>query len=246
MNFLEFLSTDEYNLLVNLTKFKREFSYFTKLDNIYQKHLKVGNKIKFNPNNEETVIAYLYLYTHYHFYFTFSCYLRLHLAEAFISLRKAIDSALTAYYIIENPSSVYEYIKGNKKFENIKRTIQNIKKNNSDKFPLSSTLIKLHEKCSEYGGHADFTSFTHRIEISKDELGKQRKASFGYSTIFKNKNDFTFYFLVLLKGFLEIFKIFKIFFNKKIKIVIPGLEQALTKLEYELLNAQKNNVLLQN
>lgn len=232
MNFLEILSSEEYNLLNSLTTFREEFNYFKKLDYIYNEYFEIINKTKINPDNEEPILVSIYFFVHYHYYITFSCFLRQHLSEAMSSLRKAIDGALTAYYIIEEPKSVYKYLEEDELFKNIKNKIKTIRKSDKSKFNLASDLILYHEECSKFGSHADVASFIHRLEVEDAESDKTRKLNFNYFQIFKNENEFKFRYIIFLMGFLIILKIFKIFFEKKISgIVIPKLEKEFNVLE---------------
>lgn len=235
MNFLEILSSEEYNLLNSLQTYQEEFKYFKKLDYIYNEYLEIINKIKINPNNEEPIIVNLYLFVHYHYYIAFSCFLRQHLSDAFSALRKAIDGAFTAYYIVEEPSSVYQYLERDVLFINIKRTIEKIRFKDKGRFTLASDLILYHEDCSKFGSHADVSSFIHRTEVENIESDGAKRLIFNYFQLFKSESEFKFEYIIFLMGFLIIFKIFKIFFDKKMQnLIIPNLEKDLNIIEVEL------------
>jgi len=151
------------------------------------------------------------------------------------SLRKAIDGALTAYYIIEEPKSVYKYLEEDRLFKDIKNKIKTIRKSDKSKFNLASDLILYHEECSKVGSHADISSFIHRLEIEDTKNDKTKSLSFKYFQIFKDEDEFKFRYIIFLMAFLIILKIFKIFFDKKVSgIVIPSLERDFNILEVEL------------
>ena len=48
-------------------------------------------------------------------------------------------------------------------------------KNDPSKYPLSHTLINIHDACSEFGSHADISSFFYRLERKKIPDTKQDK-----------------------------------------------------------------------
>ncbi len=232
MNFLELVTSEDYNLMVSLIKYPREFSYFNRVDNVYDQYLDITNKIKLNSGNEESIICSLYMFVQYQYYFTFVTFLRQHLSDSMFSLRKAIDAALTAYYIIEKPDEVNKYLEKDNKFIFIKRTIEKIRSDDSNKFLLAKDLIIYHEECSEYGSHADISSFINRLDIEDKSSDGTRKINFGSFQIFKDENEFRFRYVAMLMAFLIILKIFKCFFLKKMSgIVIPSLEKELNELE---------------
>ncbi len=217
-NFLEYIGVEEQNFLTSMANFREEFDIFAALDEIYRSPLK---RLEVKPS--ESVVCQLYLFVHFHLYFSVSCIMRAHLSEALSSLRKAIDAAFTAYEIILNPGSAESYIDKtrpeNKKFQYIKSTIKEAIEKDVSVYPLAHELVKLHEACSEFGSHADINSFVHRLEIkdipgvSKDQLLVH------YFQFPKNKYEYRFYFIVVLLSFWYIFKIFKLFFDKTLKVI---------------------------
>ncbi len=235
MNFLEMVTSEEYNLMTSLVNYPKELSYLNRMERIYEEYLDLINKIKLNPDNEEPIILNLYMYVQYHYYFTFVTFLRQHISDSMFSLRKAIDAALTVYLIIEEPKEVYNYLEKDNKFKYIKNTIKTIRSKDPNKFPLAKDLILYHEECSEYGSHADISSFVHRLDFEENSADGTRKLNFGYFQIFKDKNEFTFRYVALLMAFLIILKIFRCYFEKKLKgIAIPHLEKELEELGKEL------------
>lgn len=222
-NFLEYIGVEEQNFLTSMANFREEFDVFAALDEIYRSPLK---RLEVKPS--ESVVCQLYLFVHFHLYFSVSCIMRAHLSEALSSLRKAIDAAFTAYEIILNPESVESYIDKtkpeNKRFQYIKSTIKEAIEKDASAYPLTHELVKLHEACSEFGSHADINSFVHRLEI-KDIPGESKdQLLVHYFQLPKNKYEYRFYFIVVLLSFWHIFKIFKVFFDKTLKVIDPQWE----------------------
>lgn len=174
-NLLEFIGIEETNLLVTMVKCNPEIAkVFPKLDGAYQAPMKFID-VNLKDEHKKTVLA-LYLYTHYHLYFSTVCLLRCHLSDSLASTRKAIDATLTAYRLIEEPGTLELYEKGDWSYKGIKRFVERARKKDKAKFPLAETLIPLHELCSEFGSHADISSFIHRLSI--EEIEGSNKALF--------------------------------------------------------------------
>jgi len=232
-NFLEYISLEEYNFLTSILRLEKEFALFTEIDLIYKEYIKIIKSLKIKPNHESVIWSLLY-FVHFNFYFSIACLMRGYCVEAFGSVRRAIDAGLSAYLIIEDNSSVTDYINSEKRFVYIKNTLQKERDRDSFKFPLAEGLIELHENCSAYASHADIKSFIHRIVIEKDKLG------FNYFSIPEDENDFKLYFIVCLMSYYYLFRIFKVFIDLKLnKIVLPHLEKKYLDLESQLIELRK-------
>ena len=171
-NLLEFIGIEETNLLVTMAKFHTDIvQVFPKLDGAYQAPLGFID-IKIDDAHKQTVMA-LYLFTHYHLYFSTVCLLRCHLSDSLGSTRKAIDATLTAYRLIEEPATLEQYHQQHRHYQAIKSYMDRARRHDATKYPLAGRLIELHDLCSEYGSHADISSFVHRITIAPtEEAGK--------------------------------------------------------------------------
>lgn len=150
------------------------------------------------------------------------------------SLRKAIDGALAAYKIILEPNSATAYIDDtdphHRDFEYIKSHIKEERQKNSAKYPLAGPLLEAHEAFSAFGSHADIDSFFHRLEVRRESEGAQDEVFVHYFQFPKKKEEYQFYFVVTLLDFWHIFRIFKVFFDAKLKIVDPDWERAIEAL----------------
>ncbi|TET09711.1 MAG: hypothetical protein E3J83_01760 [Candidatus Atribacteria bacterium] len=140
---------------------------------------------------------------------------------------------------MENEKEVMGYIKRKSKFKYIKNTIKKEMEKDPKKFIFAEGLIDMYEICSAYASHADLDSFTDRIFISENNKDKSKIINFSYFTFSENENEYKFYFIAMILTFLYIFRIFKIFMEKKLRgIVIPNLEKRFNTLESELQSLQ--------
>jgi hypothetical protein len=171
-NLLEFIGAEQTNLLVTMVKCHPEIAKaFPMLDGAYQTPIKFID-VKIDDEHKKTILA-LYFFTHYHLYFSTVCLLRCHLSDSLGSTRKAIDATLTAYRLIEEPATLGQYHQQHRNYQNIKAYIARTRKHDSKRYSLAAQLIEFHELCSEFGSHADISSFVHRISIEpKKEVGK--------------------------------------------------------------------------
>ncbi len=180
---------------------------------------------------DEFVVPQLYLFVHFHLYHATSCLLRSHLSECLGSIRKAIDAGLSAYKIILEPSSGEQYVKRDRAFRYIKTTVEEAIKQDATKFPLAAGfLLDMHEKCSQIGSHADVTSFIHRMAIQKPTTTQSGEMQVYYFQFPKEKTEYRLYFLGSLKVFLRLFQIFKIHFDRELRIIDPKWEETIEKL----------------
>lgn len=223
VNFFEYIGAEEQNLITSIVNFKSELELFLNLDKIYKEPLK-----RMQVSEEESIIPTLYYFVHFYLYFSVSCFLRCHISECLAAVRKAIDASLSAYKIILEPNTAEQYLNRDKYFLRIKDNIQRDIKGDSSKYPLAHSLIKMHDLCSEYGSHADFSTFSDRLLIKKDEI------MFHYFQISRSIENNKFYLLVSLYVYLLIFLIFKIFIDSKLKIIDPVWEMEIQNLQSKL------------
>lgn len=232
LRFHEYLGAEEQNLLASILNFRTELDLLGQLDDIFQSPIP---RLRI-PEEDEAglLVGQLYLFVHFHLYFSVSCLLRSHLSESFSSTRKAIDASLTAYKIILEPETARRYIERDRYFQSIKSRLQNEIEKDSFKYPLAHILIKLHDSCSEYGSHADISSFVHRIEMKELPGANADLLQVHYFQFPRNSTEYKFYFVLTLQVFLQTFRIFKAFFNERLKIIDPGWEASIEKLNTHL------------
>lgn len=232
-NFLEYLAAEEHNLLASVVNFKSDFDLFYNLDQIYREPL-----IRLEIPPSKAIIPQLFLFVHFHLYFSVSCILRSHLSECLGSMRKAIDASLSAYKIILEPLSAQAYENRDPMFQQIKNHIQKEIKKDSSKYPLAQQLINVHELCSEFGSHADVSSFFHRLELKPDSIGR-KELRVHYFQFPKKKSEYQFYFIATLQGFYLMFRIFKVFFDQNLKILDMNWEHLIETLGKKLYEQRK-------
>ncbi len=235
LNFLDYLGKEEYNLLASLMNFRSDFDLFHDIDNIYREPLR-----RLQVSENEAVVPQLYLFVHFHLYFSISTILRSHLSECLGSTRKAIDASLSAYKIILEPSYNTKYVKRDNYFQHIKSNLKSEIKQDHSKYPLAHNLITLHGLCSQFGSHADITSFFHRLEIKKSSEVKNKELLVYYFQFPKNPIEYRFYYIVTLQSFYLMFLIFKAFFDKTFKIIDAEWENKIKELGPKLDNLRKN------
>jgi hypothetical protein len=228
VNFLEFLSLEEHNLLASMCNMREEFDLFFNLDEIFKEPL---NRLK--PKPDDIVIPQLYFFVHYHLLISVADILRVHLSEALSSTRKAIDGALTAYELITHPEKTTAYLNGDRHFQNIKAAVKKRIKKEPGSYPLAVGLVGLHELCSQFGSHADFSSFSHRLQINRKELGDV-EVVFDYFHKPEKPDEFKYYFLSVLHAYYQMFGIFREYFDGEFKVIDPAWERRIEVLAHEL------------
>lgn len=229
LDFMEYLGKEEQNLLISINKFKDEMELLASLDKIYQEPV-----LRLEIPKERSMIPQLYLFVHFHLYFSVSCLLRPHLSESLSSTRKAIDASLSAYKIIVDPGTSVMYENRDKIFQNIKKHFSDEFKKNSDKYPLAISLAKIHEFCSRFGSHADIDSFFHRLEFS-DVIGERKdQMTFHYFQLPRNLNEHKYYLILTFQAFYKMFEIFKLLFDKELRIIDMDWENTITRLGPQL------------
>jgi len=236
LSFVEYIGIEEQNLLTSMTNFRKEFDLFFNIDKIYQEPLR-----RLDTPEKELIVPQLYLFVHYHLYFSVSCLLRSHLSECLNSMRKAIDASLTAYKLILEPELTKKYINRDKYFQFIKGNFQREISRNETKYPLAKTLLILHDACSEFGSHSDISSFFHRLEFKEISESNKQKVLLHYFQFPRNSEEYRFYYLVTLQAFFQMFLVFKIFLDQKLKIYDPKWEETIKFLGPELEKLRKQS-----
>jgi hypothetical protein len=203
-DFPHFLAAEEQNLIVSCLRLNGEFGLLSHLDAEFSKAISPIDV----PEREQLAPALL-LFVHFHLYISVASIARGHLSECFASTRKAIDATLSAYELIIDPSSVELYEKRDRRFLFIKNYIGKAREKDSTRYPLAADLLRLHEVYSEYGSHADLSSFVHRIEVrDAGEPGKGRFL-FQYFQLPAELAECQLHFLGVLHAYYQMLVIFE-------------------------------------
>lgn len=204
IRFPGFLAVQEENLLASIMNFRDGLDLFARLDGLYRGLPKIDS----GDVKGDFALGLLYYRTHFHYYFGASCFLRCHLSEALATTRIAIDAALSAYRIALEPARGGAFLERSDYFQHIKRNIKKEIRDDGSMYPLAHGLIKLHETCSEFGSHADASSFAHRVDFAEEEGGWQA-VRFQYfqfpSDPIRHGRDLT----VFLEAFFQMYLIFR-------------------------------------
>jgi hypothetical protein len=204
-NLLEFISKEENNLLTSMVKCHDDVAQFAKVDGHFQaivKHLDV-------PADDEhgrTMLA-LYLFTHYHLYLSFVTLMRCHLSDSLASTRKAIDATLSAYRLCVEPQTLEQYLNAEGAYLRITRTMERARSADANAYPLAPPLLHLHGVCSQFGSHADVSSFVHRIKVvpvSSDKATIEHLL-FQYP---EDPAEFRYYFASTLSAYMLMLEVF--------------------------------------
>lgn len=240
-NLLEFIGAEQTNLLVTMTKCHADIAkMFPQLDGAFQAPL---GFIDVNVEDEyKKTILSLYLFTHYHLYFSTVCLLRCHISDSLGSTRKAIDATLSAYRLIEYPDTLSLYQQRDWSYQNIKSYIAKQIKLDSTKFIHATQLIRLHDLCSEFGSHADISSFIHRVSI--ESTGGMDKGLFKINMFQTPDTDIELhrYLVETLLAYTHMTKVFSAFIGGLVvgldvaawNAQIDKLEQAFAQEAYKI------------
>jgi len=210
ISFLKFLSVEEQNILSTLVNLRQDFDVFSRLDGLYRAPFGLIDV----PVREELVPS-LYLFVHFHLYFSVACLSRSHFSECLASTRKAIDASLSAYEMILDPSSQLLYETRHSRFQFVKRHISKARKADPSRYPLAVKLLELHDICSEFGSHADVSSFVHRVEMKGTGQPGKSTLLFHYFQFPSDKHEYHFYFVETLLAFHQMLIIFQDFISSK-------------------------------
>ncbi len=219
---MTFLSYQERNLLVAISRFPTEVKLVAATDKCIQTSV-----ADMSATSDSFLIPQLLAFVSYHFYFSTSSMLRGHLSEAFSSCRVAIDATFHAYRFIKDRASQEAYLNNDKSFRNAKQFFKEALERDSASFPLARDLVHLHETCSKFASHADFSTFAHRLSL--EEEAQQFKIQ--YFQIPKTPNDFAFYLVSLVRAFIIMMKIFAIYLVEQTKSVPDEWRRQLDELD---------------
>ena len=225
INFLKFLGGEEQNILTTLVNLRQDFDVFSHLDSLYRAPFGLIDV----PVGEE-LIPSLYLFVHFHLYFSVACLGRSHFSECLASTRKAIDASLSAYEMILDPSSQPLYEKRNNRFQFIKAHIARARKADLSRYPLAVELLELHNICSEFGSHADVSSFVHRVEMQNTGQPGKSTLLFHYYQFPRDRHEYHIYFVETLLTFHQMLIIFQDFIASKAIGLQVGWHEEIAKL----------------
>ncbi|MCI0423300.1 MAG: hypothetical protein L0312_29455 [Acidobacteria bacterium] len=203
-DFLQFVAGEEQNMLTSLVNLRPDFNVFSHLDGLWRA---AAERIDV-PEKEQAVPA-LFLFVHFQMYVSVAALMRAHVSESFASTRKAIDAALSAYEMILNPGAIPKYEARDKDFQFIKAHIAKIRKDDPAKYPLADQLIQQHDTCSEFGSHADVSSFIYRTELKETDKPNKSMLLFHYFQFPRDREEFHWHFVELLLAFYQMLEVFK-------------------------------------
>jgi hypothetical protein len=160
------------------------------------------------PEREQLVPGLL-LFVHFHLYISMASIARGHLSECFASTRKAIDATLSAYELILDPSAAALYEKRDRRFLFIKNYVAKSRAKDATRYPLAADLLRLHDVYSEYGSHADLSSFVHRIEVRDTGEPGKRTFLFQYFQLPNELAECRLHFLGVLHAYYQMLVVFE-------------------------------------
>lgn len=206
-----YLACEHENEMVSVALHKPLIDQFEIVDRMIRACLE-GLRLN---TNEAVMTVQLYHFVHYQLFASFTNLMRLHLSEALACERKAIDASFTAYEILLNPASLVDYENRERRFQSIKSTIQKAMKNDPAKYPLAEPLMAAHDLGSQFGSHADISTFIFRTADhpfqNKPGAVRQTYSYFQRPDTFDQAN---LNFLYRLHHFLLMTKIFDSFTEK--------------------------------
>lgn len=211
-----FLAVEEENTLKSFINLGKYISCICDLDELYRSCLDL-DPIS-DPNQK--IPCFLFLVIHSEYYISMANFLRLRQSKSFCSLRSALDSVFTAYYLLKNPGKRKVYLSKasaakteaeEKEWKDIFLNIKKTVKKDIQNFPHAKNLPEIHELCSMYS-HSDPLGIMHRYVEDKEKLMLEAHY-FDYEHTVKDYNK---WLACLLYCFLRIFLIFwyELFSNK--------------------------------
>jgi len=219
--FEHFLAIEDENVSKNIEMLENDYALILDLDNIYSSCVTITL-----PDDENLMIpAFLYLISHQEFYYGMASFLRIHKTQSYRSLRVALDSTFTAYYLLKYPDDIELYLNKNtnspqweKVFRNIKVTIRN----NLNQFPSAAGLLQVHDLCSKFA-HADPAGILHKYFMDKE----RNILHVNYFDYENSPHDYKKWFAFFLFYF---FRVFLVYWNEMLKKNSGALKQEITYL----------------
>ena len=206
-DFLQFLAGEEQNMLTSLINLRPDFDVFSHLDGVWR-----GAAERIDAPEKGQAVPALFLFVHFQLYISVAALMRAHLSESFASTRKAIDAALSAYEMILDPTTIPLYEARDKHFQFIKAHIAKVRKDDAVRYPLAEQLLQQHETCSEFGSHADVSSFVYRNiqEMKGTDQAEQRNSIVPlFHMLPRDPEEFHWHFVGLLLAYYQMLEVFK-------------------------------------
>ena len=215
-----FLALEDENVSKNIALLENHYALILDLDNIYCSCVTITL-----PDDERLMIpAFLYLISHQEFYYGIASFLRLHKTQCFRSLRVALDSAFTAYYLLKNPDEIGLYLNKNtnSQWENVFRNIKVTIRNNYKRFPSAAGLLHVHDLCSKFA-HADPAGILHKYFMDRE----RKILHVNYFDYENSRDDYKKWFAFFLFYF---FRVFLIYWNEMLTKNAGGVKKEITYL----------------
>jgi hypothetical protein len=219
--FEHFLEIENDNVGKNLSTLGDDYALILELDTIYCSCVSITL-----PDDDNLMMpAFLYLISHQEFYYGMASFLRLHKAQSFRSLRVALDSTFTAYYLLKNPDEIGLYLSRSTQSPQWERVFRNIKltiRNNQKKFPYAAGLLQVHDLCSKFA-HADPAGILHKYFMDRD----QKILHVNYFDYENSPGEYKKWFVFFVFYF---FRIFLVYWNEMLKKNAGGMKEDILPL----------------
>lgn len=209
-NIFEYMDTEAENVKISANLHEAVLKEHTVVDRFIRACIN-GLHIDNTPAN---IVAQLYHFVHVQYLAALSNLLRLHLSESMGNTRKAVDATLTAYELILFPEKLPMYLAREWHFQTIKSRIERARKGNPTKYPLAAGLLELHDMGSQYGAHADVSSFIHRMKRRPHEDGRGIIQNFAYFQLPESQDQGDSHYVNLFHNFLAMTRVFDPFTEK--------------------------------
>lgn len=208
-NIFEYMEAEAENVKVSAKYHEAVLKEHTVVDRIIRACIE-GLRIDNTPAN---MVAQLYHFVHVQYLAALSNLLRLHLSESMGCTRKAVDATLTAYELILFPEKLPMYLAREWHFQTIKSRIERARKGDPAKYPLAVGLLEMHDMGSQYGAHADVSSFIHRMKRRPSEDGGIIQ-NFAYFQVPESQLQGDSHYVNLFHNFLAMTRVFDSFTEK--------------------------------
>jgi len=203
-NIFMYMDAEAENVKISASLHEKVLKEHTVVDQFIRSCI-TGLKIDNTPAN---MVAQLYHFVHVQYLAALSNLLRLHLSESLGNTRKAVDATLTAYELILFPERLPMYLAREWHFQTIKSRIERIRKGDPTKYPLAAGLLEMHDMGSQYGAHADVSSFIHRMKRIPHEDGRGIVQNFAYFQLPESQDQGDSHYVNLFHNFLAMTRVF--------------------------------------